>query len=81
MSEVSRKFPTRAQTAITTLDSFRAMVVFLEAFWERDGRPDDSLMKLLAWVSPVDDAYAPADPAMWQDWLEAIDKIWPAKLS
>jgi hypothetical protein len=59
---------------ITAQHGFAALVHFLNAFWERDGQPDDSLMKLLSWVSPGPWADgSPADPAMLNDWLEAIE--------
>lgn len=57
---------------ITAQHGFAALVHFLNAFWERDGQPDDSMMKLLSWVSLGADG-SPADPAMLSDWLEAIE--------
>ena len=59
--------------AITAQHGFAALVHFLNAFWERDGKPDDSMMKLLSWVSPGWADGSPADPAMLSDWLEAIE--------
>jgi hypothetical protein len=67
-------FPERADDALSSQQAFRAMAVFLEDFWNRDGRPDDSLMKLLSWISS--DVWTDGgsnDPAMWTDWLKAID--------
>lgn len=60
--------------AITAQHGFAALVHFLNAFWERDGQPDDSMMKLLSWVSSgVWADGSPGDPAMWEDWLMAIE--------
>lgn len=75
MTQSPNAFPARAAEPLTAQQAFEAMAVFLEAFWERDGRPDDSLVKILSWVQPVGDDRMPADPAMWADWLHAIDVL------
>jgi hypothetical protein len=66
-------FPARSGDAISAQQAFQAMVVFLEAFWTRDGRPDDSMAKLLSWTYGALAGDGPGDPAMWEDWLDAID--------
>ena len=72
MNDEDRQFPSQADCALTTREAFGALVVFLEAFWVRDGRKDDGLRRLLSWTAPVGDDQEPADPAMWSDWLDAI---------
>jgi len=50
--------------------AYAAMLVFLEAYWERNGQPE-ALGILLGSLSPLDDG-VPADRAIWQDWLDAV---------
>jgi hypothetical protein len=65
-----------AETNLTVQDAYLALFKFLESFWIRDGRPDDSLAKLLSWAQPVAAAKGcPTDPAMWGDWLSAIQQV------
>jgi hypothetical protein len=62
---------------ITVLDAFKAMRTFLERFWERGHRQDDTLANLLSWTA-MDPRTTPtgkvgtADPAQWYDWVEAV---------
>jgi len=68
-------FPAHSADTISVQHAFSALTHFLEAFWERDGKPADSMAKLLSWTSSSAWADAgPTDPAMWADWLEAIEK-------
>lgn len=60
--------------------AYRAMFRFLENYWERGGRNDEDIAALLGSMNldtfPGDE---PADPAMWDDWLEAIDEVMAAQ--
>ncbi len=69
-------FPNGREDLLTTGHAFAAMTSFLEAFWERDGRPDDSMPKLLGWINQWANS-GQADSAMWGDWLEAIKRTQP----
>jgi hypothetical protein len=52
--------------------AFQVMIRFLDAYWERGGRPDaiGDLLGSLA-SGPFADG-EPADPALWREWLDAI---------
>ena len=64
---------------LRTLDelaAYDAMRAFLEAYWDRGGRTSEDVAVLLSFLSR--DVWAsemPSDPAMWQDWREAVDKV------
>ncbi len=75
-----RSFPNGRDTSISAGHAYAAMVSFLEAFWERDGCPKDSMPKLLSWMQQqVWADGSPADPAMWSDWLDTIRPTQPEK--
>jgi hypothetical protein len=58
------------------LAAFDAMRAFLEAYWERGLRSDDGLAMLLGNLNrSVWADRSTADPAMWQDWKEAVALI------
>ena len=58
------------------LAAFDAMRAFLEAYWERGLRSDDGLAMLLGNLNrSVWADHGTADPAMWQDWKEAVALI------
>ena len=52
-------------------DAYRAMFVFLEAYFERT-KADEVAILLGSMDLAVDGK--PMDPAMWQDWLMAVQK-------
>jgi hypothetical protein len=57
---------------ITTKDAFRAMVIFLDRYYERGNRAD-SLENVLGDISNTLWADGgPNDPAQWSDWLAAV---------
>lgn len=59
---------------LTEKDAFRAMFIFLDAYYER-GKGSDTLADVLSAISQniwLDGS--PNDPAMWQDWLDAVHK-------
>ncbi|SJM47412.1 hypothetical protein FM111_00920 [Brevundimonas diminuta 3F5N] len=58
---------------LTTDQAYQAMRAFLEAYWERGGRPDSQLTDLLSGMQGG--AGETADPAMWADWLDAIGAV------
>jgi hypothetical protein len=61
-----------ARTVVDAQTAYRAMEIFLEAFWLRGGKPE-ALTDLLSWIPLVSDGQT-ADPAQWGDWLNALDK-------
>ncbi|MBL0966421.1 MAG: hypothetical protein IBJ05_06275 [Blastomonas sp.] len=63
---------------ISVADAYRAMVEFLNAYWQRGSRSDepDPIASLLGdiqfgEVGPT----ATADPAQWADFLRAAEKV------
>ena len=55
------------------LAAFDAMRAFLEAYWQRGLRSDDALASLLGNLNrSVWADHSTADPAMWQDWKDAV---------
>ena len=58
------------------LAAFDSMRAFLEAYWERGLRNDEGLGSLLANLNrSVWADRSTADPAMWQDWKDAVALI------
>ncbi len=61
---------------LTPLEAYAAMVVFLEAYWERGGKSSEELAGLLGSMNRTIFVDAgTADPAQWEDWLHAVTKI------
>jgi hypothetical protein len=61
-------------TPLDERQAYDAMRFFLTAYWERGGRKDDDVAQLLRWTDreAVWADSQPFDPAMWNDWLEAV---------
>ena len=55
--------------------AFDAMRAFLEAYWERGSKSDDELAILLGSLNRSGAFGGPLDPAMWQDWKDAVAKV------
>lgn len=58
---------------LTTDEAYRAMKVFLEAYWVGGGRTDEQIAILLGGMAGG--AGETADPAMWTDWIEAVSAV------
>jgi len=58
--------------------AFIIMQRFLEAYWERKGKPDE-LGNVLSDISLLQDGHT-ADPAMMQDWLATAEAVIGGKL-
>ncbi|SET74753.1 hypothetical protein [Stigmatella erecta] len=61
-----------ARTVVDAQTAYRAMEIFLEAFWNRGGQPE-ALTDLISWL-PLAGEGQSADPAQWFDWLDALEK-------
>lgn len=59
-------------TPLDTLTAYRAMLRFLEMYWER-GKSKEIAM-LLGSMALASDGKT-MDPAMWKDWLEATRHV------
>lgn len=58
---------------LTVEQAYRAMFYFLEREFELTGADEiGGLLSSLSWK--IWDQGGPADPAAWQDWLDAVDK-------
>ena len=63
---------TAPHTTIDTDTAFEAMRIFLEAYWHRGGRGSDDIANLLGSLNRAERGQIPLDPAMWSDWLQAV---------
>ena len=61
-----------AEQTLTTREAYLAMFAYLEALY--DLTKADYLGGLLGGMSLLEDDMT-ADPAAWQDWLEAVEKV------
>lgn len=57
---------------LTDLQSFKAMVQFLEYYYERTS--SDDIGSLLGDLQLLNDCET-ADPAAWEDWLDSINEV------
>jgi hypothetical protein len=58
---------------ITAVEAFRAMVIFLDRYYERGGCQSEDIAVLLSGISQTVWADGSTnDPAQWSDWLTAI---------
>ena len=55
-------------------EAFRAMLKFLETYYIRSGRKAD-LAAVLSDIQSISEDGLPADPAAWNDWLEAVRSV------
>ena len=58
------------ETVITLIEGYDAMRIFLETVSLRLGKTDGEIDLIVAGLKWADGA--PVDPAMWQDWLAAV---------
>jgi hypothetical protein len=67
---------------LTALQAFDAMRVFVESYWERGLKASDDLRLLLSAMNRETAIWAdggPADPAMWSDWMQAVETVKPTQ--
>jgi len=67
----------RHDEQLTIGEAFQALHKFIEAWWIRDGKTsDDALWLYVATTLGRTQAGdpVPSDPAMWQDFLDAVDQ-------
>ena len=63
----------QSDDTITLAEAYDAMRIFVEAVWRRLDKPQEEIAFLLAGLTWADGA--PVDPAMWQDWLAAVQSV------
>lgn len=61
----------KATDTITVIESYDAVRLFLEAVWRRHGNCAEDIEFIVGGAKWADGA--PVDPAMWQDWLAAVE--------
>jgi hypothetical protein len=59
-----------ATDTITLIEGYDAMRIFLESVSLRLGKTDEEIDFIVAGLKWADGS--PVDPAMWQDWLAAV---------
>ena len=59
-----------ATDTITLIEGYDAMRIFLETVLLRLGKTDEEIDFIVAGLKWADGS--PVDPAMWQDWLAAV---------
>jgi len=58
---------------LTVNEAYRAMFIFLERYYERDGcRSDDIAVMLSGMTQTIWADGSTNDPAQWVDWLKAV---------
>lgn len=57
---------------LTEQQAFKAMVLFLEGFYERTNA--DDIGRLLSDLILLEDG-STADPAAWYDWMNCVQKV------
>lgn len=57
---------------LSVTDAYKAMYHFLNKTYQLTH--SDDIGSLLGWMSTLDDGTT-ADPAIWDDWLEAVDAV------
>jgi hypothetical protein len=58
---------------LTLAEAYDAMRIFLATVWRRLDKPQEEIAFLLAGLKWADGT--PVDPAMWQDWLAAVQSV------
>jgi len=62
---------------ITLSHAYRAMCSFVDAYWRRGGQADDQIASMIGDMQ-FGESFGPtktADPAQWNDWLDAVKKV------
>jgi hypothetical protein len=58
---------------LTLAEAYDATRIFLATVWRRLDKPQEEIAFLLAGLKWADGT--PVDPAMWQDWLAAVQSV------
>jgi hypothetical protein len=72
MSDAS--WPEQELHALTELEAYDAMCVFVEAYWERGGKASDDIAVLLGSTQRLRNG-RPLDPAQWDNWRDAVASV------
>ena len=66
-----------ATDTITLIEGYDAMRIFLETVSLRLGKTDEEIDFIVGGLKWADGS--PVDPAMWQDWLAAVQITWDGR--
>jgi hypothetical protein len=58
--------------SLSSLEAYKAMILFLEEYYERTN--SDDIAVLLSSMQFLEDGNT-ADPAIWKDWLDCVQKV------
>ena len=61
------------EKTITLIEAYKSMFEFVRQYYNRKAKPRE-LALLLSDIELIHDGM-PMDPAMWQDWLDAVDSV------
>jgi hypothetical protein len=61
------------QKELTSLEAYKAMFSFLDAYWKRSGKNSEELAALLGSMALLPDGNS-ADPAQMEDWKKAVEQ-------
>jgi hypothetical protein len=73
---MNRPADIKNESLLTPNEAFDVARVFIENYWRLRGGTADEVGDLLSFMDRLADG-KPADPAMWSDWLEAVEKVRP----
>lgn len=62
---------------LTLLEAYKAMYAFLENYYNQTGHPDE--VGLILGDLRILESGKTVDPAAWQDWLSAVEKVLETK--
>lgn len=60
---------------LTKHEAFVAMFYFLRDYWERHDKANGDVVQMLSDMQLLSTDGLPVDPAYWEDWQNAIDKM------
>ncbi|MFC7378340.1 hypothetical protein [Brevundimonas sp. GCM10030266] len=71
--DLQPEWPVQRDELISVETAFDALHAFVSAYVARGGHTEDALLNLQFWTSR-ENSQPPVDPAMWLDWLTALDQ-------
>ena len=61
--------------SLTVREAYEVMFQFMQDYWNR-GHSEEIVMILSnMWITPREEGNHTADPAYWEDWLDAVKKV------
>lgn len=62
---------------LSAADAYKCMFEFVDAYWRRGGKSEESIARMLSSMQFSDDLghVETIDSAMWADWMDAVNKV------